>query len=429
MDSFFKAKQLYPDVPDEVLNQKIGQFKEIMPGASDDELLEVATEMKTQGKSPSLDRYLAKQQVRQKYGIGDKFSPDARQKIVDENAAESGQFDWQAALAGLGQAISGSGNAGQAAMGVIDRKNQQRKMKLDEFDKGKAGSLENLDLDRKMAMAEREDMNFADAKALKEREADPTSPESQLAQQLAKKISPAMDFSKMSADKINKLLPSLSKIYEMEQRKMDRDEARMDRSMARNSVASARNEERELRRQERKEKEMRPSDKQIEAFTDLDNAASDIGNILSTLGNNKNWVGPIDGRIPDMLVGEDQAAWRSAVGKYKDAYRKAITGAGASSTELAMLERRLPSETDTPEQFVAKAKEAQKELQRKKAILAQNLTKGGKDVSKFVDPQDAVSTQQSAPTAKVVVSNGKETLEIDASDLADAEKDGFKRVK
>jgi len=33
-----------------------------------------------------------------------------------------------------------------------------------------------------------------------------------------------------------------------------------------------------------------------------------------------------------------------------------------------------------------------------------------------------------APSGKIVVSNGTETMEIDADDEADAAKDGFKRV-
>lgn len=126
------------------------------------------------------------------------------------------------------------------------------------------------------------------------------------------------------------------------------------------------------------------SDKQIEAFTDLDTATSDLNNLLSSLGNNAGWTGPFDGRIPDMFVGEDQVAFRSALGKYKDAYRKAITGAGAGPTEIAMLEGRLPSEKDTFANFKSKAAEALKEIERRKGVMASNLQKGGKDVSEFV---------------------------------------------
>lgn len=127
------------------------------------------------------------------------------------------------------------------------------------------------------------------------------------------------------------------------------------------------------------------TDKQVEAFTDLDNAASDLNNLLDKLGQNSDWTGSLDARIPDMLVGDDQVAWRSAVGKYKDAYRKAITGAGASTGEIKILESRLPTATDTFANFVSKSKEALSEINRRKGVYATNLSKSGKDVSQYFD--------------------------------------------
>lgn len=151
-----------------------------------------------------------------------------------------------------------------------------------------------------------------------------------------------------------------------------------------------RREELGLRRLERNEamqtkaaEKARPSDKQIESFTELDTAESDLTNILAQLGNKSDWVGPVDGNVPKFLIGEDQAAWRSAVGKYKDAYRKAITGAGAGPSEIAILESRLPSETDPINNFIAKANEAKKQLYRYRDIMATNLENGGKNVKEF----------------------------------------------
>lgn len=204
-------------------------------------------------------------------------------------------------------------------------------------------------------------------------------------------------------------------INAIEARKMRAEDAKLRRDEM--------NSNRDLMRADRKAKEARPSEKEIEAFTDLDNAESDLNNLVSSLGENSNWVGPIDGRIPDMLVGEDQAAWRSALGKYKDAYRKAITGAGAGPTEIALLEKRLPKETDTLSNFKAKVREAQNEIKRRREIKAKNLERGGKDVRAFTSPQSEVSN-----SGKIVVSDGNETLTIDPADLADAEKDGFKRL-
>ena len=122
----------------------------------------------------------------------------------------------------------------------------------------------------------------------------------------------------------------------------------------------------ELKKQEYKDKTSKLSDTQISAFTDLDKASQELNNLVELLGNNSNYTGKFDGAIPDMLVGSDQVAFRSALGKYKDAYRKAITGAGAGPKEIQMLEKRLPSEYDTFNNFKSKAQEGLKDLQRQK---------------------------------------------------------------
>lgn len=171
-------------------------------------------------------------------------------------------------------------------------------------------------------------------------------------------------------------------------------------------------------RQDRIDSKKRVTDKQVEALTDLDNAESDLKNILSMVANNTSWTGPVDGRIPDMLVSKDQAAWRSAVGKYKDAYRKAITGAGAGMQEVSRLESRLPSETDTYSNFKSKAEEALNELKRKRRIYTENLSKSGKDVSNF--------KKDSASDYPKTVRNGNKTAIVkDAKEEAEAKEEGF----
>jgi hypothetical protein len=138
-----------------------------------------------------------------------------------------------------------------------------------------------------------------------------------------------------------------------------------------------------MRNQEKREIAAKPSEKQVESMTDLDNASNDLKNITGMLGENSEWTGSLDGRVPDMLVGADQVAFRSALGKYKDAYRKAVTGAGASVAEIARLESRLPSETDTHANFKAKANEALRELEQRKKTLTSNYSKMGKNVAAF----------------------------------------------
>lgn len=186
------------------------------------------------------------------------------------------------------------------------------------------------------------------------------------------------------------------------QQEIDNDLRRQALQSAAADRAEARNERRYqagLARQEKQEKEAKLSDKQVESLTDLDNAESDLNNLLASLGNNSEWTGPVDGRIPDLLVGSDQVAWRSALGKYKDAYRKAITGAGAGPTEIAMLEKRLPSEADTYDSFKSKSNEAIGEIARRRESLLGNYQKSGKNTSQFTNELQARPSDPIMPKA------------------------------
>lgn len=194
---------------------------------------------------------------------------------------------------------------------------------------------------------------------------------------------------------------------------------REDRNLVRAQIQAGR----DLARADKRELQAKLSEKEAGVFTDFDNALSDLKNLKTSLGQHSEWTGPIDGRVPETFVGPDQAVFRSALGKFKDAYRKAITGAGAGPTELRMLESRLPNEKDTFANFLAKLGESEKEANRHKSIYASNLSKIGKNVSGFVTPQN-----ESSSSNKVIVSNGQETYAIDEADVANAEKDGFRRM-
>lgn len=367
--------------------------------------------------NPDVNQYLS-----QKFNLGE-YGDDQRKKLADENKVGFGDKAF-AALAALGAGFQGK-DAGAAGQAHLNSTKQGYKDKMDSFDKGRQGKIQEFDLDRKATGAQREDEAYGRDQDKLKREMDPNSQESKMANDLA--ASMGYKGAPITAQQFKDFSPVMQKKYEIAEKSLDRAENRKDREadrefrrqdqqLRRDELASNRN----TLRQDKLDKEAKLSDKQIEAFSDIDRASSDLTNILGQLGDKSGWTGPVDGRIPDMLVGNDQVAWRSAVGKYKDAYRKAITGAGAGPTEIAMLESRLPSENDTLANFQAKAQEAQKELARHREIMAGNLEKGGKNVSEY--------KKEGAPKSKMIkVSNGKETLEIDESDLADAEKDGYKR--
>lgn len=132
---------------------------------------------------------------------------------------------------------------------------------------------------------------------------------------------------------------------------------------------------------EAKKKEATISDKQADKFAEFDKTKTlmqDLGTMVKD-----SYVGPLDQSIPDYFVGGDQAAFRSALGKLKDEYRKAITGAAASEKEIAMLETRLPSLSDSAENFNAKLKQSLIELEKIQNSYASTLEKKGKNVENY----------------------------------------------
>jgi hypothetical protein len=197
---------------------------------------------------------------------------------------------------------------------------------------------------------------------------------------------------------------------------------RQDRQLHEKELAQNRN----LIREDHKEKEAKLSDKQMTEMQDFDDSLDSMKSIVSQLGSHSDWTGPMDGRMPDALVGADQVAFRSELGRMVDKYRKLITGAGASNQELKKLESRLPSATDTYSNFVAKSKNFIDQVERAKGRYVKGLKGQGKNTAPF-EGSPSAQTEKSASN-KVVVSNGQETLSIDPSDLADAEKDGYRRL-
>ena len=95
------------------------------------------------------------------------------------------------------------------------------------------------------------------------------------------------------------------------------------------------------------------------------------------------FIGPIDGRLPKNLISPQQAQFRSKMGRMNAAYRRAITGLTASDQERAELMELLPTETDNFNNFIAKARALDKELNQKRTMYIQNLERGGRFVGPF----------------------------------------------
>jgi len=157
-----------------------------------------------------------------------------------------------------------------------------------------------------------------------------------------------------------------------------------------NQLAKDKLEATKLVKQQEVEKKKREaakiSDKQLTPISDVDSIIANLDNVMSL--SKEKFTGPVDARLPDILTSGEEAAFRSAVGRMTDSYRKAITGAGASAMELQKLESRLPDPKDTLEQFKAKSLEFRKELVRNRSTYLNTLKKQGKDVSEFEQAAD-----------------------------------------
>jgi len=317
---------------------------------------------------PALKKYLAEKYPGQvpAESVQDEFSDDNYKKAMEDAESQKSGLGWSQFAAGLGDALAGRDSSNTA------RSFQQIRQGIDantvgSFEKRKDAAVKDLQLKKSLEGS------------------DPNSPKSQSFRKAIEANFPNIakqygdSWANVTADDQQAIFQPLQLRENIETRKETARISAADRAENR----AARLDEKAAQREVKEAEKAKLSEKQVDAFTDLDNAESDLQNMLASLGQNKNWTGPIDGGVPDLMVGSDQVAFRSAVGKYKDAYRKAITGAGAGPKEIAILEKRLPSEYDEFKDFQAKANEGLSELRRRKQVMSSNLQKSGKNVSQF----------------------------------------------
>ncbi len=196
--------------------------------------------------------------------------------------------------------------------------------------------------------------------------------------------------------------------------RVDTEEGRReDRNLLRKSIESRKDQA----RTDKVAAAAKVTDKQADEVQDFDKSIGTMQSVLDQLGKNSEWTGMVDGRVPDAMIGADQVNFRAELGRMVDLYRKLITGAGASNQELKKLEGRLPQPTDTYANFVSKGQGFINAVKKEREGFIKNLQARGKDTGNFA-----------APKGKIKVTDGKDTFTIDESDLADAEKDGFRRM-
>ncbi len=215
---FDEMRKLYPDASDDEVVQKIQDIDQ-GPVAPETPVTPLGGGPQTQISGPDTlvnaasdpFRQMAVDQVKQKYNLNDQYSPEARQKILDENKASASGPNFSAGLAALGAGIAG-GNASAAADDILRNQRSARADKLAQFDTGKAAAIQ--------------DRNDVQAQAKMKREMDPNSVESKMAQDLAVSMGMNPEQAKgLTAAKFKDFSPIMEKKYQVAETTQARKDA------------------------------------------------------------------------------------------------------------------------------------------------------------------------------------------------------------
>ena len=276
--------------------------------------------------APSMNPKI-KDYLMQKYNLG-QYSDENRAKLQQDSQIGLGDKAG-AALTAIGAGFQGrdSAAAGQQHLNAAKADKQQA---MNDFERGRSAKIQEGDLNRKVELEGRDDKKYQQDQDLDAKESDPSSEESKLAQQLASKLAPGADFSKLSAKQINSKIPSLQKIYEIEQKKLDRQESRT-------AAAGARSERRQDKETLRVEKEAagtkdqnaaRGFGKRVEAaekaFNDVKGKGYDRSDLSSAAG----------AKLPNVLRTDAAVQNEQAERNFINAVLRRESGAAISDSEF-----------------------------------------------------------------------------------------------
>lgn len=136
---------------------------------------------------------------------------------------------------------------------------------------------------------------------------------------------------------------------------------------------------------------------ELDKLSELDSRIIEAQDFVNQVQKEGRLVGPIDARFgfTDPLFDRDfqakKEAFKSSLGQAFDAYRKAITGAGAGEREIALLRENFPTMEDNDKTFIAKWQKVQQIVTRAKNTKLRNLQKAGYDVQQFSIGRDVQS--------------------------------------
>jgi hypothetical protein len=165
--------------------------------------------------NPAVREYLTK-----KFDLGE-YTDENRKKLADDQGP-----DFKDRLAGVFSAIGAAAigkDASAAANQQLQSAEASKRAKLAEFDKGRAHKISQYQMGKEMDR--------------QTRYADPTSEESQLAQQLAVRMGYKGDPSAVTAERFKEFSPALSKLYEIEQKKLERSDLGKERASVKKEIA------------------------------------------------------------------------------------------------------------------------------------------------------------------------------------------------
>ena len=407
MDLISRAQRMFPTASPDDINRGITHFKSIDPEMTDDDILTNAQKVIAEKQAPiattpvspvdSSKVDMVKQNLRSKYGMDDASAAN-RQAIVDQNTEDASGVNWRAGLATLGAGLMGQ-NAIAAGESVLSRQAAERQGKLTEFDKARSNKVADFNQEREISKAEREDLQFSQDQDKLKREQDPNSEESKMAQDLAKAMGMG-NVTGLTAAKFKEFSPALQKKYEIEQNKLNRQEARA----ARQQDTAIRQQDKQLVRDEKKKttlNEVEDRRTNIEDnITQLENMIKDKGTYELFGSHNADLDRRVEMIATDMakLADPNSVARPSEVEAFKKGLIQSNAAGMRNSTALDILKN-----------------------------FRNEVNQRTENAYKIRGLDNPGSQAQKSPS-KIKVSNGKETLEIDADDVSDAEKDGYRRI-
>lgn len=413
------GRALFPDQDEQRIGQAVEQ--ERSSGKDDHSILGQGVELAKQ----RLPREWAgrAQQIQQQY----QDEVQRQQALSAERTRASSK--WKI-LAGLGQALAGRDPSAIAShFDQLEQLNLQGGLR--QAEQNREAGLQGLQLEQQGAQADRQAVQDQQQATLFQQgqedrtrqqaqlaaEDDPDSEESRIAQELARRIMnrPAPG---LTASKFKQTWPQLEKVYQIEQQRLNRQDSLNAQNAAREDAQKDREAGRAQaltdRKNERLETEERKiGEKKQEQARAVEEFSSNINDQIDYL------KGLIDQYGTQEVLGPAEQNMRSAVLSIAtDLAKLRDPQSAARETEVARESSTLfePGFFQSAETAKSRLDALKSQVEKRKANAYRIRGLSGPETAPGANP------------GRITVTNGQETLEIDAADLQDAEAEGYRRA-